>query len=556
MSELVEIVDTTTRDGNQSLWGATGLTTPDVTAIAPVMDRVGFRALDFTSSTHMAVSVRFHREDPWERIRLVSAAMPNTPLNLITTGMRFISWVPAGEDVIRLSFRLVARNGIRRVQIADPSNDPDSLIRLARMAREEGIEEVVVGLTYSISPAHTHDYYAERAAAVAASPDIDRLYLKDPGGLLTVDAVRELVPKFIAAFAPRPVELHSHCTIGLGPMAYVEGLRSGIRTLHTAVAPVANGTSNPPAETTLRNLEAEGFTHGLDLEALALVSDHFRALALDRGLPLGAPAEYDAAYYRHQMPGGMVTTTRRQLEEMGRGDLFDAAVEEVTRVRAEMGYPIMVTPVSQFVVTQAVANVVSRGERWSSVSDETVRYFLGHFYEPAAPVDPEVADRVLSLPRAAELRDLEPISLEGARSRYGDRISEEELLLRLTMPAEQVDAMVSGAAPRRRSRGPAAIRSCGCWPSWRSATSGTSGSRRATTWWCGAVRLDDARGFVFDVDGSLVHRDPDFRAEPLPGAVQVLEKIRASGRPLVLFTNGSHMSPEAFAEGLTATACR
>jgi oxaloacetate decarboxylase (Na+ extruding) subunit alpha len=443
-ADRVEIVDTTTRDGNQSLWGATGLTTPDVTAIAPVMERVGFRALDFTSSTHMAVSVRFHREDPWERIRLVSAAMPETPLNFITTGMRFISWVPAGEDVIRLSFRLVARNGIRRIQIADPSNDPDSLVRLARMAREEGIAEVVVGLTYSISPAHTHDYYAERAAAVARSEDIDRLYLKDPGGLLTADAVRELAPKFIESFAPRPVELHSHCTIGLGPIAYVEGLRAGMRTLHTAVAPVANGTSNPSAETTLRNLEAEGLSHDLDLEALAQVSEHFRALARDRGLPLGAPAEYDAAYYRHQMPGGMVTTTRRQLGELGRLDLFDAAVEEVTRVRAEMGYPIMVTPVSQFVVTQAVANVLS-GERWSTVSDETVRYFLGHFYEPAAPVDPGVADRVLSLPRAAELRDLEPISLEGARERFGDRISDEELLLRLTMPAEQVDAMVTGA---------------------------------------------------------------------------------------------------------------
>ena len=255
----------------------------------------------------MAVSVRFHREDPWERIRLVSAAMPNTPLNLITTGMRFISWVPAGEDVMRLSFRCVVRNGIRRFQIADPSNDPRSLIRLARMAREEGVEEVVVGLTYSISPVHTHDYYIERARAVAESPDIDRLYLKDPGGLLTPDAVRELAPAFVAAFAPRPVELHSHCTIGLAPLAYLEGLRAGIRTLHTAVAPVAHGTSNPPAETTLRNLEAEGFSHGLDLDALAAVSEHFRDLALAKGLPLGAPADYDAGYYHHQMPGGMVT---------------------------------------------------------------------------------------------------------------------------------------------------------------------------------------------------------------------------------------------------------
>jgi oxaloacetate decarboxylase (Na+ extruding) subunit alpha len=444
-AELVEIVDTTTRDGNQSLWSATGLTTPDVLDIAPTMDRVGFRALDFTSSTHMAVSVRFHHEDPWERIRRVSEAMPDTPLNFITTGMRFISWTPAGEDVIGLVFRCVARNGIRRFQIAEPSNDPEALLRLARMAREEGVEEVVVGLTYSISPVHTHAYYLERARAVAASENIDRLYLKDPGGLLTPNAVHELIPGFIEAVAPRPVELHSHCTISLGPLAYVEGLKAGTRTLHTAVAPLANGTSNPSCENTLRNLEAEGYSHGLDTEALAEVSEHFRALAQRKDLPLGKPVEYDAAYYHHQMPGGMVTTTKRHLQEIGKPELFDATLEEVTRVRAEMGYPIMVTPVSQFVATQAVMNVIY-DERWSKVSNEMIRYFHGHFFEPAAPVDPEVADKVLSMPRAAKLKDVEPLSLEGARAKFGDSISEEELLLRLTMPAEQVDAMVTEGA--------------------------------------------------------------------------------------------------------------
>ena len=440
--EVVDIIDTTTRDGNQSLWGATGLMTPDIVSIAPTMDRVGFHAADFLSSTHMAVSVRFHREDPWERMRLVRGAMPDTKLSFITTGMRFISWVPAGEDVIRLSFRLVARNGIRRMQIADPSNDPDSLVRLARMAREEGIEEVVVGLTYSISPVHTHDYYLERATKVGASEDIDRLYLKDPGGLLSADAVGELIPGFIAAFDPRPVELHSHCTIGLGPLAYVEGLRAGVRVLHTAVPPLADGTSNPPVTSTLRDLEAEGFSHRLDVEALEKVGEHFEAIARERDLPPGEPAGYDADYYRHQMPGGMVTTTRRQLKEIGKPELFDAVLGEVTQVRAEMGYPIMVTPVSQFVATQAVMNLIS-GERWSKVSDETARYFLGHFYEPPAPVDPEIAEKVLSRPRTEKLRDLEPISLDGARERFGERISEEELLLRLTMPAGQVDAMLA-----------------------------------------------------------------------------------------------------------------
>ena len=227
MTRAVDIVDTTTRDGNQSLWGATGLTAGDILAIAPTLERVGYHALDFTSSTHMAVSVRFHREDPWELIRLMRAAMPSTLLNFITTGMRFIAWQPCDEDVMRLAFRCVVRNGIRRFQFAEPANDPEALRRVARMAREEGVEEVVVGLTYSISPVHTHAYYAERVAALADCADIDRFYLKDPGGLLTTDAVRELAPHFVAT--GRTIELHSHCTIGLAPVVYLAGARGRLR---------------------------------------------------------------------------------------------------------------------------------------------------------------------------------------------------------------------------------------------------------------------------------------------------------------------------------------
>jgi oxaloacetate decarboxylase (Na+ extruding) subunit alpha len=438
----IDLVDTTTRDGNQSLWSATGLTTPDVLAIAPTMDRVGYHALDFTSSTHMAVSVRFHREDPWERIRLMSAAMPNTLLSIITTGMRFISWVPADQDVIALAFRLVARNGLRRMQIADPSNDPDRLKRLAALARKEGIEEVVIGLTYSISPVHTHDYYAQRAAILADCADMDRLYLKDPGGLLTPDAVRELAPHFANAAGDKPIELHSHCTIGLAPLVYLEGVRAGFQVVHTASGALSRGTSQPEVFSTVRNLQAIGYQTGLDLEAQQIVSEHFDQIARAKGLPPGAPREFDAVYYTHQLPGGMVTTTRRMLEELRRPELFDAVLEEVTRVRAEMGYPILVTPVSQFVASQAARNVID-GKRWANVSDETIRYFLGHYGDPAAPVDPEIADRVVRLPQASKLRDLQPITLDGARERFGRRISDEELLLRLTMPQEQVDAMIA-----------------------------------------------------------------------------------------------------------------
>jgi oxaloacetate decarboxylase alpha subunit len=400
----------------------------------------------------MAVAVRFFREDPWERIRLVSAAMPSTPLSFIGTGMRFITWTPADEEVIRLVFRCIVRNGIGRIQIVDPSNDPARLRRVAAIAREEKVDEIVLGLTYSVSEVHTHAYYAERAAALADCAELDRLYLKDPGGLLTPDAVRELAPHFIAAARGRPVELHSHCTIGLAPFVYMEGLRAGFHVLHTAVAPLARGTSNPAADTTLRNLEAEGYYHRLDLDALAEVSDHFTALAQEKGLPVGQPQEFDATYYHHQLAGGMVSTTQRMLEELRRPELFPAVLEEVARVRAEMGYPIIVTPVSQFVATQAVRNIID-GERWATVSDETVRYFLGHYGDPPAPVAPDVADRVLSRPRTEELRHLEPLSLEGARARLGRTISDEELLLRLTMPEEQVDSMLASpsiAAGERR----------------------------------------------------------------------------------------------------------
>jgi len=438
----IEFVDTSIRDGDQSLWSATGLNTADVLQIAPVLERVGYHALDFTASTFIGISVRFHCEDPWQRLRLMRAAMPRTLLSMITSGMRFISWVPAGEDVMGLAFRLVARHGIRRLQVVDPSNDPARLRRIAALAKSEGIEEVVLGLTYSLSEVHTVDYYAERAAALADCAHMDRLYLKDPGGLLTPSVVRQLAPHFRAAAGPRRTELHSHCTIGLAPLVYVEGVRAGFEVVHTASGPLSRGTGQPEVQSTAHNLEASGFSHRLDLEAERRVAEHFHALAVAKGLPAGEPREFDAAYYRHQLPGGMVTTTQRMLAELGRGELFDAVLEEVTRVRAEMGYPIIVTPVSQFIASQAAHNVLD-GERWKTVSDETIRYFHGHYGEPPAPVDPNVAERVLSRPGAEKLRHLEPLTLEGARRRFGAGMSEEELLLRLTMPAEQVDAMLA-----------------------------------------------------------------------------------------------------------------
>ena len=448
---MIGLVDTTVRDGHQSLWSADALTTAMIAEIAPVMDRAGFHAIDFTSSTHMAMTVRTHAEDPWERIRVVRELMPETPLGFITPGMRFIAWQRAPVDVMRLALGCVIRNGIRRIWVAESMNDVATDLRIARIAKEEGADEVVAGLVYSISPVHSDDYYAARAREIAASADVDVLNLKDPGGLLTPERVRTLVPALRAAAPSLPLEVHSHCTATMAPQVYLESARLGASFLCTAVRPLANGTSQPSTEQTLANLRAEGFAVALDDDAVGEMSAYFSALAARIGRAEGVPAEYDVSIYRHQLPGGMTSTLRRQLREVGLEDRWNDVLEEIPRVREDLGWPIMVTPLSQFVGVQAFLNVTTGG-RYSQIPDEVVKYVLGQYGPPPGPLDPDVAATVLASPKAGQFRNEESrLDLAEARARYGDAISDELLLLRMMLPAEQVDAMLARPRPSTRS---------------------------------------------------------------------------------------------------------
>jgi oxaloacetate decarboxylase alpha subunit len=443
----VRLVDTTVRDGHQSLWSATALSTQMIAEIAPVMDRVGFHAIDFTSSTHMAMAVRWQREDPWERIRVVRELMPETRLGFITPGMRFMAWWRAPPDVMRLALRCVIRNGIRRIWVAESMNDVATDTEIARVAVEEGAEEVVVGLVYSISPLHTDAYYVERARAVATSADVDVLCLKDPGGLLTPERVRTLVPALRAAAPGLPLEVHSHMTATMGGASYLEAARLGASFVCTAVRPLANGTSQPSAEETIASLRGEGFEVRVDEDALAATSAYFTDLAERLGRPVGMPLEYDASVYTHQLPGGMTSTLRRQLDEVGMRDRWHEVLEELPRVREELGWPIMVTPLSQFVGVQAFLNVTT-GERWSQTPDEVVRYVLGQYGPPEGEVDGAVRERVLASPRAEELaREEHGLGLAEARKRFGEAISDEQLLLRMMLPPEQVAAIGTTSTP-------------------------------------------------------------------------------------------------------------
>src|ERR687893_1869332 len=216
----VGLVDVSLRDGNQSLWGATGLRTAHVLQVAPLLERVGFRALDYSSSTAMGMLVRTHREDPWALFRRTRALMPRTKLQFIGTGFRFISWQKSHPETMQLVYDRLAVNGIDRVVVLDPMHDMDAARETARRLKKAGVDEVIGALTFTISVVHDDAFYADLARQFAADPNFDRVYVKDPAGILTAERARTLLPGIVARLDGTPLELHSHATIGLSPQTY------------------------------------------------------------------------------------------------------------------------------------------------------------------------------------------------------------------------------------------------------------------------------------------------------------------------------------------------
>ena len=464
----VRIVDTSVRDGNQSLWAALGVTTGMVEAVGPLLEAMNLQAIDFTSSTHLSMGVKFHQENPWQRVSRMRAVTPNTPLAAITTGMRFMSWEKASEPVFRMSLRLLARHGLRRLQIAEPMNDRDATMKVARWAKEEGIEQVVAGVVFTESPVHTDERYLANTRAYAADPNIDIIYLKDPGGLLTDERVRDLIPPMREITANKILELHSHCTTGAAPQLYLTAAQLDVDVLHTGLGPLSNGTAQPSLENLLGNLDAMGIAVDVNRDAAAAAAEMLRSFAKAQGLKPGAPTEYDLSTHVHQVPGGMIGTLKRQLTEIGMINELPAVMAEASRVRADLGYPIMVTPFSQFVGSQALMNVLalkSGQERYSRIPDEVLRFVLGHFGTPEGPINPDILQRVADMPRTAELEvQTEEKSLTELHAEYAEKfgrpLDEEELMLRMVLPLDQVDTMfAAGPAPKwtgkKSSAGPA-----------------------------------------------------------------------------------------------------
>jgi oxaloacetate decarboxylase alpha subunit len=302
------------------------------------------------------------------------------------------------------------------------------------------------------SPAdrHTDEYYARKAREAAAMKPY-RVCFKDVGGMLTPERTRTLVRLVLDNAGDVPVEFHAHCNNGLAPFNILEAVKEGIRIIHTSVPPLANGSAQPSIFNVARNLRALGYKPLVDDKVLEPVELHFRRVAQEEGLPIGAPREYDETWYRHQVPGGMISNLRHQLKMLGKEDKMQNVLEEIVQVRAELGYPIMVTPFAQFVGSQAAINVMT-GERYKEVTDQVIQYALGLWgKEGATAMDPAVKAKILDRARARELEKFEmpQVSLAEVRKQYGGpSLSDEELLLRYYAGPEFVDAL-KGAPPRK-----------------------------------------------------------------------------------------------------------
>ncbi|MEU7810865.1 carboxyltransferase [Pseudonocardia sp. NPDC049154] len=443
----IEFVDQTLRDGQQSHWGMR-MRAYEAAEALPHIARTGFKVVDLTGAGMFTVLLREYADDPWATTDFLVRGLPG---NELRSGLRTISvigFAHTPECIIDLWAQTLIKHGVTSFWLYDCLFDLPTMRRLSDVITAAG-GTAVPAVMYGLTSVHDDAFFADRAKEMASWPGTETLYVEDAAGVLTPDRAATLLPAIRAATGNIPLELHCHATTGLAQHNYVEGIKAGFSWLHTASRPLANGVSLPSTESMVTVVEALGHTHSLDTAQFVPVAENFARAARAECRPLGEVAEYDPRVYDHQVPGGMMGTLRNQLATHGMAERLPQVLEEIPQVRRELGEPIMATPFSQFVGIQAVLNVVT-GDRYSMVPDEVVHYVLGHYGPLAAPVDPDVRDRVLSGPRAQQLTTWErpAPTLAEVRRRYAAGMSDEELLLRFMTSDEEVDRMLA-AEPLR-----------------------------------------------------------------------------------------------------------
>ncbi len=422
----VKITDTTLRDAHQSLW-ATRMRTEDMLPILTELDETGFFSLEVWGGATFDVCLRFLGEDPWERLRKIKSYVKKTPLQMLLRAQSLVGYQHYPDDVVREFVSLSVKNGIDIIRIFDSLNDVRNMVVPMEAAKKAGAH-VQASVVYTISPVHTIKHYLETATSLAEL-GADSLCIKDMAGLLTPFKAYELV-SLLKKELGIMIHLHSHYIGGIAVPAYLKAVEAGADVLDTASVPLAFGASQPPVETVVRALQDTGYDTGLNLRQLFRIAKYFEALRKSRGFERGITRISDMRVFEHQVPGGMISNLVSQLEEQGALERIHDVLEEIPKVRAELGYPPLVTPTSQIVGTQAVLNVLT-GVRYKLVPGEVKAYVRGQYGRPPAPIDHEIQKKIIGAEEPLTVRPadiLEPGLAKAQRESAGLARSPEDVI--------------------------------------------------------------------------------------------------------------------------------
>lgn len=388
----IGVTDTTFRDAHQSLL-ATRMTTAQMLPIAERMNRIGFHSMEVWGGATFDACIRFLGEDPWERLQVLRREMPDTRLQMLVRGQNLLGYHHYPDDVVERFIRRSVANGIDILRTFDALNDVRNMRRSIEVGKECGAH-VQGTLVYTISPVHDLDHYLGVARELVDA-GVDSLCIKDMAGLLKPDAAGKLVRGLREVVGSLPIQMHAHSLSGMASMTYWEAIQAGVNVVDTAISPLALGSSQPATETMVVVLRDTPFDTGLDIDALVDVAEYFERLFRDAGNAPIRQTIIDTRVLSHQVPGGMITNLIAQLDEQRASHRLREVLQELPRVRADFGYPPLVTPTSQIVGTQAVLNVLM-GERYKILPREVRDYLLGGYGRPPRPVVDFLLERLIA----------------------------------------------------------------------------------------------------------------------------------------------------------------
>ena len=438
MAKKLRICETVLRDGHQSIL-ATRMRYEQMEPVLGLLDEIGYEALECWGGATYDSCLRFLNEDPWERLRKLKSNLKNTPLQMLLRGQNLLGYKHYSDDVVEAFCNAAVKNGIDRIRIFDALNDPRNMEAAIKYSKKAGAH-VQSAMVYTISPVHTTESFL-KVAETLVEMGTDSLCIKDMSGLLGPADAYDLVSTFKKRFGELPIDLHSHFTCGLASTTYWEAAKAGVDIIDTAISPFAHATSQPATETMIEMFKGTEWDLGLDLDKYIPLVDHFRKVKqqIAEEFNLKPASDVIPAVRRYQIPGGMLSNTQNQLNEMGMGDRFFDVMDEMPRVREDLGYPPLVTPTSQIVGTMAMMNVMM-GDRYKMVPNEVKDLVRGKYGTLPGKISDEIRQTIIGdeQPITCRPADLIEPELEGYRQDLATKgyngITDEDVLTYAMFP--------------------------------------------------------------------------------------------------------------------------